>query len=271
MPENALGWLQIAKEYERVWNFPHCLGAIDGKHVLIQCPALSGSEFYNYKGTFSIVLMAVVDANYCFSFVDIGCQGRISDGGVYRNTSLFKKIEQKLMNFPPDSPLPSQEKPMPYVFVADEAFALTTNMLKPYPGTYDKGAKERIFNYRLSRSRRVVENVFGIMSSVFRVLRKPILLSPEKVTNVVTTCVLLHNFLRRSTSSKTLYAPTGTFDTDVEEGFQPGSWRSDQNNISSMLPLRKVARKPGYEAKIVRDEFAEYFVTQGAVPWQDKY
>lgn len=205
---------------------------------MIQCPTHNGSEFYNYKGTFSVVLLALMDANYCFTFVDIGCQGRISDGGVFRNSSLFEKLDRKLLNLPPNNPLPLQEKPLPYVFVADDAFSLTVNMMKLYPGVYDKGTKQRVSNYRLSRSRRVVENVFGIMSSVFRVLRKPILLSPEKTTNIVMACVLLHNFLRRSKSSNLLYSPIGTFDTEIDGQFQVGLWRNDQDGITSLMPLR---------------------------------
>jgi len=63
---------------------------IDGKHVVIQNPVNSETEYYNYKGTFSIVLMAVVNANYDSTFVDIGCEGKISDGDVLRNTSFLK-------------------------------------------------------------------------------------------------------------------------------------------------------------------------------------
>jgi len=92
------------------------------------------------------------------------CQGRISDGGVFRNSSLFKKLDQNLLNLLPDARLPFQEKPLPFVFVADDAFPLTVNIMKPYRSVYNKGTNQRIFNYRLSRSRRVVENVFGIMS-----------------------------------------------------------------------------------------------------------
>lgn len=271
LPTSAKEWIKTAKEFENAWNFPHCLGAIDGKHIVIQSPQHSGTEFYNYKGTYSIVLLAVADANYCFTYVDVGCQGRISDGGVFRNSSFFHKLENKQLNLPQDASLPNQNNPIPYAFEADDAFALTVNMMKPYAGVYNKGTKERIFNYRLSRARRIIENVFGIMSAIFRVFRKPILLSPEKTTNIVMTCVLLHNYLRRSKASRSLYSPNGSFDTEIDGEFQAGSWRNEDNNLTSMHPLRKIARKSGVDAKNVRDTFAEYFKTCGAVPWQDRY
>lgn len=204
-----------------------------------------------------------------FSYVDVGCQGRISDGGVFRNTSLCTKLNKNELNLPIDEPLPSKTEMMPYVFVGDDAFALERYMMKPYSGVYEKGNSKRIFNNRLSRARRIVENVFGIMSSVFRVLRKPILLSENRVTDITMTCTLLHNFLRRSKSSRSNYTPPGTFDTENENEDYSGSWRADQNGISSFLSLRKVARKSGLEALQVRDLFAEYFVTNGAVTWQN--
>lgn len=73
----------------------------------------SGSEFYNYKGFFSIVLFALVDANYNFLFVDIGCQGRISDGGVFRNTTLFKRLNDGSLNIIEPKSLPNREKKFP--------------------------------------------------------------------------------------------------------------------------------------------------------------
>jgi hypothetical protein len=95
LPNNSKEWISIAQNHNNKWNFPHCIEAIDGKHIVKQCPGNSGSEFFNYKGAFSIVLMALLDANYMFSYIDIGCQGRISDGGGFRNTSLYKKLEKK--------------------------------------------------------------------------------------------------------------------------------------------------------------------------------
>jgi len=68
---------------------------MDGKHVVLQAPFNSGSEFFNYKSTFSIVLFALVDANYNFIFVDCGCQGKISGGGVLKNSELFKNMENQ--------------------------------------------------------------------------------------------------------------------------------------------------------------------------------
>ena len=84
MPTNRDERLECSKEFEKLWHFPHVIGAIDGKHILIQCPFNSGAEYYNYKSQFSIVLLALVDAQYNFMYVHIGTQGRISDGCITR-------------------------------------------------------------------------------------------------------------------------------------------------------------------------------------------
>ena len=91
-------------------------------------------------------------------------------------------------------------------FTGDEAYPLSEDLMKVYLGQHPKGSKERIFSYRIRRARRVVENVFGLSSSVFRMLRKPTLLEPEKVQLVAMTISCLHNYLRRSPDSAAIYS-----------------------------------------------------------------
>lgn len=71
----------ITEEFEKKWNFPNVIGCIDGKHVRIRCPNSTGSLYYNYKDYFSIVLLAMVDANCKFIGIDIGSYGREGDAG----------------------------------------------------------------------------------------------------------------------------------------------------------------------------------------------
>lgn len=111
-----------ATGFYRRWNFPNCLDAIDGKHIAIKKPPNSGSFYYNYKKFFSIVLMAVVDATYEFLMIDVGTNGRVSDGGVLSNTRFGKALFEDELNLPKPSLLPSGDKEMYFVFVADEVF-----------------------------------------------------------------------------------------------------------------------------------------------------
>ena len=91
-PQSSKDWESISRGFENRWNFPHCVGALDGKHVVIQAPAKSGSLFFNYKKNFSIVLLALCDASYQFTVVDIGEAGKQSDGGVFANSNLGRSM-----------------------------------------------------------------------------------------------------------------------------------------------------------------------------------
>jgi len=142
----------------------------------------------------STVLMAVVDAEYKFIAINIGCNGRISDGGVFSASGLPEFLEHQLCTVLPQNPLNGRHKPLPHIVVADDAFPLRPYLMKPYPrSTENLNIVTRVFNYRLSRARNIVENTFGVMSAVFRVLRKPLLLLPEKVISV--TCALSRFFM----------------------------------------------------------------------------
>ena len=79
---------KISADFNELWNMSHCLGALDGKHVGIRKPASFSSLWYNYKGFFSMVLLRIFDAQYCFSYVDVGEYGSNNDTGVLKNSRM---------------------------------------------------------------------------------------------------------------------------------------------------------------------------------------
>lgn len=246
----------MSADFASKWNFPHCIDALDGKHIAISPPPNSGSLFYNYKQFFSIVLLAVVDANYKFIYVDIGQYGRVSDGGVFNNSSLSSALEHDVLQIPKPIAINGTNIVVPYVFVADDAFALKPNIMKPY--SFRNCAQEkRVFNYRLSRARRMAESAFGILSARFRLLKTTIPLHPDKVQIVVMAACCLHNFLLRNDASSVLY-------TNNELA------HSDQQVSCSLTSLTKArGNRTSDNALNVRDKFCAYFNSnEGSVPWQ---
>lgn len=265
-PDSAEKWKVIAKTFEDRWNFPHCLGAMDGKHIDIVPPANSGSFYFNYKGRHSMVLLAIVDANYRFLLVDFGTNGRVSDGGVLQNTKFYEKLESNELKLPKPCNVTENFEKVPYVFVADDAFPLTINIMKPFRQAQLDSASKEIYNYRISRARHVVENSFGILASRFRIFHTQINLEPENITKVVKATCALHNFLMEQ--HPTFYAPpnstyqenydgtTAIAGLDTSESNMIALKRLNQGNITSA-------------AKQLRNEFTSYFMNEGKVPWQD--
>lgn len=96
--------------------------------------------------------MAVVDANYKFSMVDVGASGRHSDGGVFKASDFGKQLGSGSLQIPGLAKLPNSNKVAPQVFVGDEAFQLRPDFMRPFPGK-SRGPGEAVFNYRLSRAR----------------------------------------------------------------------------------------------------------------------
>lgn len=169
-------------------------------------------------------------------------------------------MSNNLLRLPAPSPLQNGIVDLPYVVLGDGAFALHNNLMKPYPGVHQEGTKERIFNKKLSSARVVVENVFGVMSSVFRVLRKPLLLQPEPAIQVVMACIVLHNFLRRSRRSSHAYNPPGTFDIyDGDDLIVQGSWRANTPINPALRNIRNIPRRSPRNPVDIRNEYANYF------------
>lgn len=242
-------WLEIANVFWNTWNFPNCIGALDGKHVTITAPFNSGSLYFNYKKTFSIVLLALVDANYRFIAVDIGSYGKNSDGGIFANSKLGKCLARDKLNVPGERKLPNTDTVMPHVIVGDEAFPLKSYLLRPYPKTQIDDVKKQHYNYRLSRARRVSENGFGILSQKFRLYNRRIQLKPEHVDKVILTTCILHNYIIN----------TRHFEV-------PSRNESLGDNLQN-LPLQ--GGSSNLTAFHVRDTFANFFTSaSGYIEWR---
>ncbi|KAH8041741.1 hypothetical protein HPB51_017561 [Rhipicephalus microplus] len=265
-------WAKIAGDFTRRWQFPNCLGAVDGKHVAITCPPKSESAFFNYKGTFSIVLMAVVDSSSKFVLVDIGAEGRQSDGGVFKNTKFGKALTEGQLDIPSLGQLPRTTKVAPYAFVGDEAFQLRRDFMRPFPARLLEDER-RVFNYRLSRARRCAENAFGITAARWRILLRTIQLLPKNVDYVVKAACVLHNFLAvLNEESDQILDQEYRFGNVV-----PGRWRqgiqqtSGQGHVDPChFPLQgSQSRNFSADAADARTLFSACFCSSaGEVPWQ---
>lgn len=264
-PKTASEWLKIASDFDEKWQFPHCLGAIDGKHVRIVQPKDSGSYYFNYKKTHSIVLMAIANAHCEFIYCDVGTNGRISDGGVINNTLFYEKLVNKQLNIPEPEPV-TFDLDLEYVFVGDDAFALRPDLIKPY--SRDSLNNERkICNYRISRARRVVENSFGILASRFRIFHTAINLDVETIESVVLACCALHNLLRKKSAT---YTPPDSFDHEnIIDGTIQLGVRAHPDLLHNLE--RRSGGQVLQHAKAVREKFCMYFNGEGSVPWQEKF
>ena len=271
-PSSQEEWKAVSNQFETLWNFPNCVGAVDGKHVAIQAPSNSGSAFFNYKGSHSIILMAVCDAQYKFILVDVGNSGRHSDGGVFSNSTFGKAISDCTLPFPPSRPLPGTLHPsLPYIIVGDEAFPLKNLVMRPNPGRYLL-EPQVIFNYRLSRARRVIENTFGILAARWRIFQRPIIAEPDNVVLYTKAAIALHNFLRSTEPS--IYCPSGFTDSeDVDGNIVNGSWREERGSNTCLQPVHQTGNnRHSFSAANVRDSFCQYFNSpEGEVVWQYRH
>ena len=264
MPDSPDGWRAVAKGFSSRWNFHHCVGAVNGKHIRIVKPNNTGSLYHNYKGFFSVILFAIVRPDYRFMYVDIGGNGSTPDCSIYNASTLKVDLASDDIGLPVPDCLPGDDAHLPYFLVGDDAFPLASYMMKPF-SQRNMDKHQRIFNYRLSRARRIVENAFGILANRFRCLLTALPQEVSTVQKVVSACICLHNLMR----ARYPLLQNQVMDMeDVEHNVIPGSWRTD-------AILRSFRRQRGLnastDAKKLRLYLCEYYNAPNcAVSWQDR-
>ena len=147
-PKFEHDWLHISEQFEEMWNMPHTIGCINGKHIRMECPKLSGTLCYNYTGFFGMVLLAICEANYCLTLFDLHQHWSNNESGVLANSQMGQMFEDDLLHVLPNTKLQKDDlHDCPYFLLGDEIFSLKKWLMRPLPGkTADE--EERIYNYR---------------------------------------------------------------------------------------------------------------------------
>lgn len=272
LPKTEKEWEDIALAFEKKWHFTHCVGALIAKHIAIDKPHDEPEKYFNHKHFHSIVLVAVVSANYEFSYVNVGFNGAFQY--IYVSTEFFENLTLDSLGLPKDCPLRGGDKSMPYVFLGETDF-LIENIMRPFPSG-QVAADKKIFNYRFSRAKRVADNALGIFYERFGLFHKNISVKEENLNSVVLACCALHNYLINRNKG---YLDEDSLDAEdlVNVEFKPASWRRRKDNVMDWAdthPLLSLSQKAETVADskgaMVRDTFTSYFNDVGKVPFQDQ-
>ena len=123
--------LKISEDFARIWDYPLCIGSVDGCHIPCSPKAADATDFYNYKGWYSTILFAVADASYKFIYFNVGCPGRMNDGFIFRRSALKEKLEAQAEQFLRLGRSYDGIQ-IPLHLIGDCAFPLVHNLMKPY-------------------------------------------------------------------------------------------------------------------------------------------
>ena len=169
-----------------VWFINGSIGAIGGRKIITQQPINSVSHYSNYKDRHRILLLVVFGPIYECLLADTGTNGHAPVGAIWGRNCLKAILgcKESKLHLPSMTPLPMRSKPVLFVLTGDDAFGLTTCLMKPYPCTH-LTMEQGILNYQLAWMQRISENGFGILANRWRVLQVPILLTPHFETNIV--------------------------------------------------------------------------------------
>lgn len=178
--------------------------------------------------------------------------------GIFQLSQLGKRLLTNKLPVPPPKNLPNTDIKIPHYFVGDAAFPLGRNLMRPFPGELLPNEKD-VFNKRLSRARRTIENAFGILVARWRILLTTLHLLPDNAEKIVLACVTLHNFIMVNDMKS--YTPTNYVDWDDANGeVQAGSWRADVGtNIPSISPSTNSHHYGGKTSTEIRNNLCSFF------------
>ena len=233
-PLNKEELKKTAEDFEKLSGYPQSVGAVDGCHISVCPPQEHARAYYNFKGGHSIVLFAVVNAHYHFTFICSGHPGRNNDSMILKNSLLQSVLDGKILDCNTRSLAGAN---IPYHLISDSAFPLTPHIQKPFPD-YDLSPVQKNFNRTLSSSRRVVENAFGRLKGRFRKLQSKMEFDIRFSSEVIKACAVLHNIAETNKDAVT-----------------PEWLRLEAESCYLSSSVNRVATNSG---KLIRDAIAQF-------------
>ena len=229
---------EVVEGYKNELGFPQCVGAVDGCHIPIVSPQDCPADYYNRKGWHSIILQGTVDFRGWFTDIYVGWPGRVHDARVFANSSLYSRGQQNTL-FTPNTSVSLSGADVPLVLLGDPAYPLLPWLMKAYVNNGHLTTQKKLFNYRLSKARVVVEHTYGRLKGRWRCLLKRLDIDVGDVSQVVTACCVLHNICE---------AKGELFNDDWTEGVDV------DDTVSSSSPAQ-----PCSDSIAIRDAFTQYF------------
>lgn len=243
MPKPSTARLkEVAKKYYEKWQFPNCIGAIDGKPFKVKTRKRRGSEFRKRKKYISVVLQAVVDANYKFIAVEVGGGDEQSDDGAFQCSKLNELLSNGNYSVPPPARMPGSDEILPNVMIGNETYPLKTFLMRPYTGRSIDDEKTT-FNKRLTRARNCADCALAILVNKWGFLLKPMETNLKHSRLIIKVACLLHNIVRERDGDRGLDIRTLMEETEGS-GIRRGNRR---NNRATTQAIR------------IRDKYKDYF------------
>lgn len=202
--------------------------------------------------------------------------GSQSDSGIFNKSWFGRAILENSLDIPDDKCLPGSETVFPHFFVGDEAFPLRSTMMRPFPGRTTVLPQDvKVFNYRLSRARRTIENAFGILVARWRIFRSVITANPVNTETLVKGALCLHNYIKYSEDNDLIgtrrYCPVNYVDSYGPNGEMiDGQWRNETRSNQLRDIGRIGSNFSSREAIELRRNLKAYLMGNGQVPWQNE-
>ena len=185
--------------------------------------------------------------------VDVGACGSNNDGGVFQKSVFGRQLTCGKLDVPIEGTIPQTDIKLPFMFVADDAFPLRDNIMKPFSHRQLTREKE-IFNNRLPRARNVVEASLGRIAQMWRILQRPMEVQPNIARDIVKAITVLHNFV-------ILQEPERLSSCTDQSADNPAGFQGPDVNVNSRATK---------SALNVRETLMRYFTSSvGSLPCQD--